>query len=58
MEQRNDGRKSTPARDEARKRPYTRPELVVYGPLAKLTRGSVSGVGETSPQGAMMMTCL
>jgi hypothetical protein len=30
----------------------------VYGPLAKLTRGSASGVGETSPQGAMRMSCL
>jgi hypothetical protein len=57
MEQRNDGRQSTPAGDEDRKRPYSRPQLVVYGPLAKLTRGSLSGVGETSPQGAMMM-CL
>lgn len=43
---------------EQAKRPYVRPQLVVYGPLAKLTRGSTSGVGETSPQGAMRMACL
>lgn len=58
MEERDDRRTAAPAGDVARKRPYVRPELVVYGPLAKLTRGSTSGVGETSPQGAMRMPCL
>lgn len=58
MEQRNDGPTWTHVGDGDRKRPYSRPELVVYGPLAKLTRGSASGVGETSPQGAMRMACL
>jgi hypothetical protein len=59
MEERKDGRNAAqPSRESARKRAYSRPELVVYGPLAKLTRGSTSGVGETSPQGAMRMLCL
>jgi hypothetical protein len=40
-----------------RRRPYSRPQLTVYGPLAKLTRSATSGTGEVSPQGAMMM-CL
>jgi hypothetical protein len=57
MEQHNE-RREPAAEHGARKRPYARPELTVYGPLAKLTRGSTSGVGETSPQGAMRMTCL
>lgn len=42
------GRTERPAR-----RAYTRPELVAYGPLAKLTRGTKSGSNETTPQGAM-----
>lgn len=58
MEERDDRRNMARTGDEPRKRAYSRPELVVYGPLAKLTRGSTSGVGETSPQGAMMMPCL
>lgn len=58
MEERKDGRDAAQPDDTARKRAYARPELVVYGPLAKLTRGSTSGVGETSPQGAMRMSCL
>jgi hypothetical protein len=58
MEERKDGRNAAQSRENARKRAYSRPELVVYGPLAKLTRGSTSGVGETSPQGAMRMLCL
>jgi hypothetical protein len=58
MEQRDDRRQAARAAEETRKRAYSRPELVVYGPLAKLTRGSASGVGETSPQGAMRMPCL
>lgn len=49
------GRQEHPAR-----RPYTRPELVAYGPLAKLTRGTKSGAGELTPDGARKtgMTCL
>ncbi len=46
------GRPERPAR-----RAYTRPELVAYGPLAKLTRGTKSGTGEVTPQGQMKM-CL
>jgi hypothetical protein len=44
---------STPTR-----RPYTRPELVAYGPLAKLTRGTQSGTGENTAQGGMKKNCL
>ena len=39
---------STPPR-----RAYTRPHLVEYGPLAKLTQGTASGSGEVTPTGAM-----
>jgi hypothetical protein len=35
------------------RRPYTKPELTAYGPLAKLTRSSQSGSGENTAQGAM-----
>ena len=38
-------------------RAYTRPQLVEYGPLAKLTQGSASGTNESTPTGAMRM-CL
>ena len=38
-------------------RPYSRPQLVEYGPLAKLTQGSASGTNESTPTGAMRM-CL
>ena len=38
---------------------YTKPELVAYGPLAKLTRGVLSGTGENTAQGGMRtMVCL
>jgi hypothetical protein len=40
-----------------RRRGYVHPQLVEYGPLAKLTRGTKSGTGENTPQGAMRM-CL
>lgn len=33
---------------EAR-RPYARPQLIDYGPVAKLTRGTRSGAGEITP---------
>jgi hypothetical protein len=39
------------------RRPYSKPELTTYGPLAKLTRSTQSGTGEATPQGAMRM-CL
>jgi len=58
MEYRDDRRDATAGGKKTLKRVYSRPKLEVYGPLAKLTRGSVSGVGETSPQGAMRMSCL
>jgi hypothetical protein len=37
--------------DRPARRPYHRPELVAYGPLAKLTRGEKSGMTEITPQG-------
>ncbi len=40
------GKRGSPSR-----RAYKRPELVAYGPLAKLTRGTRSGGGESTPQG-------
>ncbi len=39
------------------RRPYRKPDLVTYGPLAKLTRSNQSGTGEAAPTGAMRM-CL
>jgi hypothetical protein len=38
----------------ARKR-YTRPALVEYGPIGKLTRAGSATIGDA---GAMMMSCL
>ena len=40
------------------RRPYSKPELTVYGPLAKLTRGSASGTTESTPAGKKAMQCL
>lgn len=40
------------------RRGYRRPQLVEYGPLAKLTRGTRSGTGEITPQGIRMKSCL
>jgi hypothetical protein len=37
------------------RRPYAKPELIAYGPLAKLTRSTHSGTGENTAQGAMKM---
>jgi hypothetical protein len=53
----NDPRPVTPRQDDLPRRPYRTPQLVTYGPLAKLTRGAGSGIGEATPTGAMMM-CL
>ncbi|HEX6975010.1 MAG TPA: hypothetical protein VF147_11440 [Vicinamibacterales bacterium] len=44
--------------ERGHRRPYLKPELTAYGPLAKLTRGSQSGTGENTAQGGMMKTCL
>ena len=33
----------------ARRRPYAKPQLVEYGSVAKLTRGTRSGTGEITP---------
>lgn len=41
-----------------RRRGYRRPQLVEYGPLAKLTRGTRSGRNEITPQGVRMSGCL
>lgn len=39
-------------------RAYSRPELVEYGPLAKLTQGTASGTGEVTPTGVKRKRCL
>ena len=36
------------------RRSYRRPQLVEYGSLAKLTRGTRSGSGEFTPLGILM----
>lgn len=41
-----------------RLRAYSRPELIEYGPLAKLTQGTASGTGEVTPTGVKRMGCL
>lgn len=45
------GEATTAAQASAHRRPYSRPRLVDYGPIAKLTRGTKSGSGEFTPQG-------
>ena len=51
--QAHDSPPSRPA-DGTPRRAYTTPELTVYGPLAKLTRGTGSAGAETG-QGTNMM---
>lgn len=45
---------SSRAADTTPRRAYTRPELTIYGPLAKLTRGTASAGTEMGPTGTDM----
>lgn len=49
------GRESPRRNEVSRKRRYTAPVLVDYGPISKLTRTGSFIVGDAS---GMMMTCL
>lgn len=46
------GRRQTPSKPQAKRKRYRAPQFVVYGDVAKLTEGGVSG---SADHGANMM---